>query len=99
MSMLGLALRRHCRNPGGIGDLAELAPLLAPALAAIEAAEEVTVLGSGEHQIGIGGIRADGPDDGVRLLRKWHGEPRGPAIARVQKEGVRSRCAVADSHE
>src|SRR4051812_1993845 len=52
MSMsVSLARDRCCRKPGHIGDLAELAPFLAPTEAAIEAAIKIAILGAREDEV------------------------------------------------
>src|ERR1041384_4174910 len=56
--VIRFASGRPRRQPRDVGDLAELAPLLAPAVAAIDAAEQVAVLGARENEVRIGLMRA-----------------------------------------
>src|SRR4051812_13977637 len=67
-------------EPGNVGDFAELAPLLAPTVAAIAAAKEVAVFGAREQQVRVGLVGADSPDGGVGLDGERRVGPGGAAI-------------------
>src|SRR5579863_9295162 len=100
MSMCALqAWRRRGRQPCDIGDLAEFAPLLAPADTAVDAAEQIPVLGTRQHEIRIGGMGADGPDRGIRLHGKRRMDPVVTAIDRSQEHRRRPRRSIADTQE
>src|SRR5579859_3293556 len=100
VTMLSLYLcRRNRRDPQDVGNLVEFPPFLAPALAAILAAEEIAVFRAGEHEIRIRLVRAECPEAGIRLHRKGGMLPMGTAIARSEEQRGRARRAVADAEE
>src|SRR5689334_19481603 len=65
--VLRLTCSRRCRKPGYISDLAELAPFLAPAEAAVKTAVKITVLRTSQDEVRIGFVRAQRPEARVGL--------------------------------